>query len=222
MISKKDFIEIEFTARIKDGNVFDTNIKSDAEKAGLKIDAKPFVLAIGYDMIIKGLDEDFEGKEIDKKYTIEITPEKAFGKRNPQLIKMSSVNAFKEQKINPERGMQLSLDGKIVTILSASGGRVLIDYNNPLAGKTVVYEYKINRKVTEQKEKINALQEFFFRKKFPFTIKEKTITFQCPKGADQFIKFFEKQFKDILELDVMAEVVEEKKIEEKKSEEKKE
>ena len=36
-VKKGDFVEIEFTAKVKGGDIFDTNIKSEAEKAGLQI-----------------------------------------------------------------------------------------------------------------------------------------------------------------------------------------
>lgn len=220
-IKKGDFIEIEFAARIKDGGVFDTNIKAEAEKAELPIkEVKPFILSVGNNMILKGLDEDLEGKEVGKKYTVEIRPDKAFGKRNPQLVKMIPLKAFTEQEIVPQRGMQLSLDGNVVKIMSVSGGRVLVDFNNPLAGREVVYDFKINRKVTDEKEKINSLQEFFFRKNFEFTInkEKKEISFTVPKGFDNFIKLFEKQFQDILGMKVSATVESEKKGDKKKSE----
>jgi hypothetical protein len=36
---------------------------------------------------------------------------------------MVPTRLFLEQRINPQRGMQLNLDGQIVKILSNSGGR---------------------------------------------------------------------------------------------------
>jgi FKBP-type peptidyl-prolyl cis-trans isomerase 2 len=208
---KGEFIEIEFTGNVKDtGIVFDTNMKKDAEKAKLDVkNIKPFILSIGKEMIVKGFDEDLQGKEIGKEYSLEIKPEKAFGKRNPSLVKMVSLRAFKEQDINPQRGMTLSLDGKIARVLSVSGGRVLIDFNNPLAGKDVVYKYKIKRKVRDKKEKINALQDFFFKKRFDFEIKDKKILFKLPEKDSQLKKFIEllsKSFEKILNMKIQIEV----------------
>ena len=131
-IKKKDFIELEFVAKIKDGNVFDTNIKQEAEKASLNItEFKPFILSVGHEMVISGLDKSLEGKEIGKAYEQEFSPDNAFGKRNPQLIKVIPMRVFKEQNIQPQPGMQLSLDNTIVRIASVSGGRILVDFNNP-------------------------------------------------------------------------------------------
>ena len=215
-IKKDDFIELEFTSKLADGTIFDTNIKEDTKKANLTIDTKkikPFILSVGNNMIIKGLDKSLEEKEIGKKYIEKFQPEDAFGKRDKQLIKMISLTQFTAQKINPQRGMQLNLDGQLVRILSVSGGRVLVDFNNPLAGKEVTYEFKIKRKVTEQKEKINALQEFFFRKIFPFEIKEKKIIFKLDEKEKQFKQFIEmmgKPFEKILKMKVSSEVFKKK------------
>ncbi len=211
-IQKNDFVEIEFTARVKGGEIFDTNVKVDAEKAGFETkNMKPYILSVGKEMVLKALDKDLEGKEIGKKYSIELQPEQAFGKRNSQFVKMIPMNAFKEQNIMPQRGMQFNIDGQVVRIVSVSGGRVLVDFNNPLAGKVVVYEYKLLKKIEEQKEQIDAVQDFIFRQKFPFTIKDKEITFKVPPKMDKFIEMMSKAFEDILGLKAKAEVVVEEK-----------
>jgi FKBP-type peptidyl-prolyl cis-trans isomerase 2 len=212
-IAKNDFIEIEFTGRIKDSNeVFDTNIKKVAEEAGIETKKiKPFILSVGNKMLPENFDADLIGKELQKDYKLELEAKKAFGERNREMIKMIPTKLFLEQRINPERGMQLSLDGQLVKILSNSGGRTLVDFNNPLAGKDVIYEYQILRKVEETKEKIDGLQEFFFRKAFPFEEKDKKIIFKVKKGEDQYVSMFAPKFKELLNLDIETEVEKEKK-----------
>jgi FKBP-type peptidyl-prolyl cis-trans isomerase 2 len=210
-IQKNDFVEIEFTAKTKEGQIFDTNIKADAEAAGFEAkNMKPYLLCVGKEMVLQSFDKELEGKEIGKDYSIELQPEQAFGKRNSQLVKMIPMNAFREQNIMPQRGMQFNVDGQVVRIVSVSGGRVLVDFNSPLAGKVVTYDYKILRKVEDQKEKIDAVQEFIFRQKFPFTISNKEITFEVPKEMVQFVELMSKAFEDILGLTAKAKVVEKK------------
>jgi len=212
-IKKDDFIEIEFTGKIKSTNeVFDTNILSEAKKAGFKTEGiKPLILSVGHKMLPEGFDQDLLEKEENKKYEIELKPEKAFGKRNPQLVRMIPTKHFHEQKIAPERGMQLNLDGQIVKVLSSDKGRTLVDFNNPLAGKVITYTYKINKKITDQKEKIIALQDFLFHQIFDYEIKEKTIILKIPKEAEQFIKMLAPKFKEILGLKIETELIKENK-----------
>lgn len=208
-ISKNDFIEIEFTGKISGTDeIFDTNIKADVKKANLDLkDVKPFVLAVGHKMLPQGFDDDLVGKEEGKSYTVEIEPKNAFGKRNPQMIRMIPTKLFHEQKIDPQRGMQLALDGQLVKVLSSDRGRTLVDFNNPLAGKNVSYDYKINRIVSDNKEKINALQDFLFRRTFDFDLKDKNIVFKVEKELEPFVKMFAPKFEEILGMKVEAEIV---------------
>lgn len=212
-IKKNDFVEIEFTGKIVGTDeIFDTNIEADAKKAKLDFkNIKPFVLSVGHKMLPGGFDDDLTGKEIEKFYEVNLKPENAFGKRNPQMVRMIPTKLFHEQKIEPVRGMQIALDGQPVKILSSDRGRTLVDFNNPLAGKDVTYTYKINKIITDQKDKINAVQDFLFRKIFEFDLNEKTVTFKVEKQFEPFVKMFAPKFEEILGLKVESEIIEEKK-----------
>ena len=56
---------------------------------------------------------------------------------------------IKEKDINPYPGALLNLDGMLAKILSVSGGRVITDFNSPLASKEIAYEFTIKRKITD-------------------------------------------------------------------------
>jgi len=169
-VNKNDFVEIEFTARVKDGAVFDTNIPEEAKKINLDMKTKPLVVAIGKEMVLKGLDYALMGKEIGKEYEAELNPEDAFGKRDRNLIKTIPIKVFHEKEINPVPGMMLNMDNFVAKIVAVSGGRVITDFNNPLAGKIVVYKFKIKKKVTNDEEKVNSLLDYFIGKRFKFKI----------------------------------------------------
>ena len=51
----------------------------------------------------------------------------------------------------------------------------MTDFNNPLAGKEVDYKYKVTKKITDDKTKVNSLQDFFFKQRFEFEIVEENI-----------------------------------------------
>jgi FKBP-type peptidyl-prolyl cis-trans isomerase 2 len=218
-IKKNDFIEIEFTG-LANGEIFDTTNKKDAEKMGIEAkNIKPLTISVGNQMILEGLDEDLEGKETGKEYSIHILPEKAFGKRDPAMIKTYGLSHFTKQNINPYPGMALQLDNTIAKVLSVSGGRVTMDFNNPIAGKEVDYKYKINKIITENKEKINALQDFFFKQRFEFQLKDKKVIFKDDK-IKQFIDMIGPKFSEITGLEFTAEAKKETKKEPKKEEKK--
>ncbi len=216
---KKDFVEIEFIGRnLANNEIFDTNIKEEAKKINLELSGKPLIVRIGDGMIVKGFDEALESKEIGKKYTIKLEPEKAFGKRQPNLARLIPMKVFIEQKIYPQPGMTLALDNNLVKVMSVSGGRVMVDFNNPLAGKDVEYEFTIKRIVDDIKEKINAVQRFYFGMEFEFDVNEqnKKIIFKDIKLIP-ILNAFKEKFKEMFDMDI--EILDKK---EEKSEEKKE
>ena len=51
-------------------------------------------------LVLKGLDENLEGKEIGKDYSIKLSPEKGFGSRNPSMIKTIPMKLFREKNMN--------------------------------------------------------------------------------------------------------------------------
>lgn len=199
-LQKNDFIEIEFTGRIKDtGEIFDSNIKSDLESSGLqRQEAKPFIFALGQGMFLKGIDEFLTGKpEKNDSYKIELSPEKAFGPRQSQLVQLMPMKIFLQQRVRPIPGAMFNFDGKIGKVLSVSGGRVMIDFNNPIAGKTVIYDIKFLRKIEEQNEKIKSFINFLFRRDISFKIETDKIVLEVEKALVQFVKLFEGKFKEL-------------------------
>ena len=66
------------------------------------------------------------------------------------------ISAFKEQNMQPQPGLQIEVDGQIGIISKVSGGRIIVNFNHPLAGREVVYTFKINKKILDQKEQILA------------------------------------------------------------------
>ena len=197
-----DFIELEFIGRAN-GEIFDTNIKEDADKLNLEINKNPLIVCVGQKMVVESLDKALEGKEIGKNYKIKIPPGTDFGERKKELVKTIPLKVFTEKKINPEPGITLALDNLIVKIIAVSGGRVIADFNNPLAGKEVEYDFTIKRTISDTKEKINSLQNFFFRQNFDFKIEDKKIVFE--KKAEPFLNHFREQFKKILDLEFIIE-----------------
>ncbi|MDP7244089.1 MAG: peptidylprolyl isomerase [Flavobacteriales bacterium] len=157
-IKKHDFVEIEYTGKLKEENiVFDTTDEKIAKENKLhNHDYCPVIICIGEQQILKGIDKNIEGKEIGKEYDFEIKPEDAFGKKDAKLIQLIPTSKFKQQKIQPMPGMQLNIDGVVGTVKIASGGRTLVDFNHPLAGKELSYKIKINKKITDDKEKLKG------------------------------------------------------------------
>jgi len=201
-LKKNDFIEIEFTGKVKQGEVFDSNVKEQIKKTGANTPAKPFIFPLGQGMFLKAIDEFLIGKKEKQKYSVELSAEQAFGKRNPQAIRLIPLAVFKQHKINPYPGAVFNFDGKIAKVLSVSGGRIMVDFNHPLSGKDVNYDINVLRKVTDINEQINAISDFLFKKQFKFEIKQKKLIFSVEKQMVKFVELFKQKFKDIFDLEL--------------------
>jgi FKBP-type peptidyl-prolyl cis-trans isomerase 2 len=207
VLQKRDFIEVAFTGRIKGGEIFDSNIKEDLQKLNSDADPFPAIFCLGEGMFLKGIDDFLLGKEIGK-YTIELSPENAFGKRTSELVQTIPMKVFQGQNVRPHPGAVFNFDGKIAKILTVSGGRVIADFNNPLAGKDVVYEIKILRKIEDINEKTKAFINFFFRSDLPFSIQDKKIVIEVVKGISKYVEMFREKFKDLLGLELEVKEIE--------------
>ena len=66
-VKKNDFIQIEFTGKAN-GQIFDTTNPKEAKALGIDApkDIKPLIICAGNAMMLKGLDEQLEGKKLDK------------------------------------------------------------------------------------------------------------------------------------------------------------
>jgi len=204
VLKEKDFIEIEFTGKIQDGEVFDSNISEEIKKADLKTKAEPFAFSLGQGMFLKGVDDFLIGKEPGKTYDIKLEAKDAFGVRDTSLIRVIPLSTFKQHNLNPFPGAVFNFDGRLAKVLSVSGGRVRIDFNNLLAGKDVEYNVKVLREIKDTKEKAKAFINFLFRKDLGFEISEKgkKITIKAEPALAKFVEMFKDKFKEVLDLDL--------------------
>ena len=160
-INAHDFIEIEYTGRVKDDDsVFDTTDEKTAKDAGIRnprMEYGPLVICVGEGNVLHGLEAALEGKETGKKYSIPLSPELGFGKKSAKLVELIPTMKFIREKIQPMPGLQVDIDNRIGIVRHVSGGRTLVDFNHPLSGKDLVYDVKVFGKVTDPRKKIGSI-----------------------------------------------------------------
>jgi peptidylprolyl isomerase len=190
-LQKGDFILIDFTAKVKETNeVFDTTNEETSKKEHLYKEGEvyePKLVVIGEGWMLKALDEGFTTMEPGKAASVEIPPDKAFGPRDPEKVKRVHLKQLTEKGLNPTIGMRVEYGGKNATVRSIGAGRVLLDFNPPLAGKTLAYEVTVQKKLETNEEKIAALIHRRIpvaeASKFKLAIEEKTLTVEMPEEA---------------------------------------
>jgi FKBP-type peptidyl-prolyl cis-trans isomerase 2 len=184
-----DFVEVEYTGKTKpEGIIFDTTSKDVAKKEAIgndNVKYGPVVVCIGKGHLIKGLDEKVVGKELGS-YTIELPAADAFGRKEAKLVQMVPARKFLQQQVQPVPGLQVNIDGAMGLIKAVSGGRVIVDFNHPLSGKDVSYDIKLNRIVTDAKEKVTAMLDM------QFNLSDAKVTVENNKAVVELKKEFPK------------------------------
>jgi len=188
-LQKGDFVLINYTAKVKETNeVFDTTYEEIAKKENLQKEGdiyEPRLIVVGEGWVLKALDDSFSTIEPSKPAQVEIPPEKAFGQRDPEKIKRVPIKQLVAKGINPAIGMRVEYGGKNAIIRSIGAGRVLLDFNSPLAGKTLLYDVVVEKKLESNDDKITALIHrripITDTSKFKFIIRERTLTIDMPE-----------------------------------------
>ncbi|MCX6767967.1 MAG: peptidylprolyl isomerase [Candidatus Micrarchaeota archaeon] len=158
-VSSGDLVRLEYTGRVGE-KAFDTTDADAAKQAGIfneKSKYGPVLVAAGKEQVIKGLDEALVGSEVGVEKKITVPSDKGFGERRPELVRLISLGEFRKRGVDPVPGMVLDLDDARAIVQSVSGGRVKVDLNHELAGKTLEYSFKVVERVTEAKDKVAAL-----------------------------------------------------------------
>lgn len=204
-IQQHDFITIDYVAKTADDKlVFDVTQESKAKELGIYQKDTVYgakTICVGLGQVIPGLDKSFVGKKVGESFTLSIEASDAFGKKEASLLQLVPIKKFKEAKIEPMVGLQVSADGKFGVIRSVSGGRVYVDFNHPLASKTVTYDVTITKRSVDIAQNIKIL----LGPQFGNTqISEKdtvvTITFEkgIPRLDIQLLNLIEKHIKEII------------------------
>ncbi len=164
-MKKGDFVKISYTGKIKENKeVFDTTSEEVAKKNNIfnpKANYGPVLVILGHNKVVKGLDEEIQKMKVGDKKEIEVSPDKGFGKRDPKLMKLIPISEFKKQKIDPYPGLVLKMNNMSCRVISVNSGRVRVDFNHPLAGKNIVYDLKVEKKLNKEEEKVKSICEYY-------------------------------------------------------------
>jgi FKBP-type peptidyl-prolyl cis-trans isomerase 2 len=156
-----DIIQLEYEGWIAGSDeLFDTSKEELAREEEIfeeERDYGPMYTVVGTGRVIKGLDEHLLKAEVGEEYEVEIPPEDAYGDRDPKNVETHSMREMARLKIEPEIGRTVNIRNKTGWISGIFAGRVRVDYNHKLAGKTLRYKYKVVASPEEPVEVIKAI-----------------------------------------------------------------
>ena len=122
----------------------------------------PMVTVVGDGRLIPGFEAHLGEAEAETDYSFDIEPSEAYGERDASLVETISQNVLLRSVRDPEMlgiGAPVEIGGRTGVLQFLSAGRARIDYNHPLAGATLRYDYRITKLVEDRKEKVETLLE---------------------------------------------------------------
>lgn len=138
-------------SKVENGHLVSINYVVTDKVSGDVLDSsnnqgKPLIFLLGQNQVIIGLEKALIGKNIGEKFKVEISPEDAYGVRNPDFLQEVPKDQF--QGIDLKKGMTLfgqGDNGETVQVVVDEIGEtsVIIDYNHPLSSKTLVFDVEI-------------------------------------------------------------------------------
>ncbi|MEK6888214.1 MAG: peptidylprolyl isomerase [Candidatus Aenigmatarchaeota archaeon] len=163
-MKKGEFVKISYVGTLETGEVFDLTDAETAKKEGIyssKIIYGDLPIIVGANFMIKGLDNALLDLNVGDKKDIEIKPEDGFGERDARLVRTVPRKFFRDQKVEPRAGMIVDFGGAKGRIQSVDGGRIRVDFNNPLAGHLLKYTLDVKEKIDTPVDQIKSVFEFF-------------------------------------------------------------
>jgi peptidylprolyl isomerase len=158
---KGSLILLDYTARIKDnGEIFETTVEEDAKKSNLYDPTRkyePRLISVGEGWVLKGLDEALTSTDVGQKLSIEIPPDKGFGERDTNKVRMIPQRKLGEKANEIKVGDVVELDDRTGIVRYIGSGRVQIDYNHRLASRVLVYDVNVVKKIESNEDKIKYL-----------------------------------------------------------------
>lgn len=187
-LEKDALIFANYTAKVKDtGEAIETTLETEAKKLNI-YDAtrkyEPRLIAVGEGWLLSGLDEAIKGMDVGQRKEVELPPEKAFGQRDPTQTRMIPLRKFGDRAHELAVGDTIEVENRVGLVRFIGSGRAQVDFNHRLAGKSIVYDFEVLRKVETDEERIRALIDRRFAGeggKTTFTLKKEDLEVEIPE-----------------------------------------
>ncbi len=161
MADAKKIIRLDYKAYLADTDkLYDTTIEAAAKEAGIyneKVEYKPMSYIVGSNRLFPLIDKAIADAKVGEEFTVDVPCEEGAGVRNPKLMETHNINEFYKAEIYPQPGVTVTLGNRTGTILKVGAGRVVVDFNNPLAGHDLKYVMTVTEEVTDDSAKAAAI-----------------------------------------------------------------
>src|ERR687884_354803 len=129
-LERGSLVLVDYTAKVKDSNeIFETTYEEDAKKSDLYDPThkyEPRLVSVGEGWVIKGLDEALSNASTGDKFSVEVSPAKGFGEREPSKVRMIAQRKLGEKANEIKVGDIIDLDDRPGIIRYIGSGRVQV------------------------------------------------------------------------------------------------
>ncbi|MCP1661943.1 MAG: peptidylprolyl isomerase [Methanocalculus sp. MSAO_Arc1] len=188
-IEKGVFINLSYTGSIE-GIPFDTTSEEVAKEAGIFNESArygPMLIKVGNNHVIPGLDEALEGADVGVEQEVTVPPEKGFGPHEKEKVQAYPLKAFEKK---PAVGMRITVEKREGVVVDIIGQRAVVDFNHPIAGKTLDYTFTIEEVVEDDEEKMKGLIRLFSGRDMDLTLEDEKVTLHLPPGINYDQRWF--------------------------------
>ncbi len=186
MVDDGTVVRVHYVGRVKDsGDVFDlTDPEADAaDEVGEEVDLGPVDVLVGAGHVIPGLEDALREMAPGDERTVTVNPEDGFGERESDAVETFSRREFDDHGVEPRRGVVVEVDGRRGKIVSASSGRVRVDFNHPMAGKTLEYDVEVLSAVDDPVDAVRAVLDYYGLEEADVSVEDGEATVQLPDGV---------------------------------------
>ena len=146
----------------------------------------PMVTVVGDGRLIPGFEAHLAEAEVETDYTLDIEATEAYGERDASLVETIGQNVLMRSVRDPEMlaiGAPVEIGGRTGVLQFLSAGRARIDYNHPLAGVTLRYNYRVTKVVEDRAEKVETLLNMNTgRDDFEISFEDDDLTITTPEN----------------------------------------
>jgi len=128
-------VGIEYTLTLEDGTKVDSNVGGET-----------LSFEQGSGQIISGLDKELIGMRIGEAKNVTVSPDEGYGPVDPAAFTEVPVSELPEEAREPGTAlMARDAEGRVqrLRVDRIEGETATLDFNHPLAGKTLIFDVKI-------------------------------------------------------------------------------
>ena len=160
-LEKGSLVLLDYTARVKDtSEIFETTREEEAKKTEHYDPTRkygPKLVSVGESWVLKGLDEALANANVGDKMNVEVSPDKGFGDRDPNKVRMIPQRKLGDKADEVSVGDVIDVDERSGIIRYIGSGRIQVDFNHRFAGKTLLYDIDVIKKLETDEERVGAL-----------------------------------------------------------------